>query len=246
MKKKWVIGGLLVFVAVVIVPAVINALYLVNGGYTTVWSGADMLAFYGAALGSVGTIVLGIVAWAQNKRLLKLEETKYTLEIQPFIMLVAWKTPMRKSFDFQEDTVQIAIANPNEANMALELRFSNTTNAFLTAEFVKIDYADGQDSVGWHIGYIGAVNRKLVLQPNASGVISFIGTFDEFKITCGKKKTRFTFILENRFGDKFTETFEAIVTLVKYTYVGDRVICNAKIVCDNYRVEKYQGENDEL
>lgn len=37
MKKKWAIGGLLVFVAVILVPIMINALYLINGGYITVW-----------------------------------------------------------------------------------------------------------------------------------------------------------------------------------------------------------------
>lgn len=65
------------FILFALVPLLINHLYIQNTGYITVWSGADVLAFYGSALGAVGTIVLGAVAWNQNRRLLKMEEHSF-------------------------------------------------------------------------------------------------------------------------------------------------------------------------
>lgn len=66
-----------VVVVVFIIPIIINELYRVNDGYITVWNGADVLSFYGAALGALGTIVLGVVAWRQNDRLLEIEERTF-------------------------------------------------------------------------------------------------------------------------------------------------------------------------
>lgn len=63
-----------------VIPIVINESYKSGKGYITVWTGADVLSFYGALIGAVGTIVLGIVAWKQNVRLLKIEERTFVAE----------------------------------------------------------------------------------------------------------------------------------------------------------------------
>lgn len=246
MKKRVLIFVLILVVVftIITIPIIINELYLINSGYTTVWEGADVLAFYGTLLGAIGTVVLGLVAWKQNERLLKLEEIKYTLEIQPFIMLTAWETPNYRFYTPSEKTVQIAISNPNDANCALVLSFSNTTNSFLTAEFLKLEYAYEAKSVDWTIGYIGSVNRKLVLQPSETGYITFIGTFDEFRNTCCKSKMKFTFMLENRFGNKFIEEFDAVICLMKRPYENRVVPYDAKICSDNYCVREYKKESN--
>ena len=78
--KRCTLGVAFILVAVVvafIIPIIINELYQVNDGYITVWNGADVLSFYGAVLGSLGTIALGVVAWEQNRRLLKIEENNF-------------------------------------------------------------------------------------------------------------------------------------------------------------------------
>ena len=66
-KKHWVV--LICVVAIVVlaaVPFIINEAYKVNSGYTTLWGAPDMLAFYGAVLGAIGTIALGALALWQN------------------------------------------------------------------------------------------------------------------------------------------------------------------------------------
>lgn len=91
MRKRTFFFGAVILIIVVAIPFIINQMYLVDEGYVTVWDGADVLAFYGAILGAIGTVVLGVVAWKQNERLLTLEETKYNLEMRPFVILTDWK-----------------------------------------------------------------------------------------------------------------------------------------------------------
>jgi len=80
-KKHRVIVAILVAIlsllAVIVVPLIINESYKSNEGYITVWGGSDVLSYFGAVVGAGGTIILGIVAWKQNARLLKLEENTF-------------------------------------------------------------------------------------------------------------------------------------------------------------------------
>ena len=65
MKKsriKWVIIGLIaVIIFVVGVPIIINECYKSNSGYTTLWSAADVLSYYGTILGALVAITTIIV-----------------------------------------------------------------------------------------------------------------------------------------------------------------------------------------
>lgn len=86
MKKAWnfITKHKLLLLAVVVVvfgiPMLINIAYLLGHKQAliiTEWDAADVLTFYGAIVGAAGTIVLGIIAWQQNARLLKIEENTF-------------------------------------------------------------------------------------------------------------------------------------------------------------------------
>ena len=104
-KKWWFwVSIVLIILAVVFVPILINESYkitLVPEGakYITEWYAADTLAYYGAALSFVGTVVLGALAFWQNEkaqetnnRLLELEKKskrgyfvpEYTTKVDSF------------------------------------------------------------------------------------------------------------------------------------------------------------------
>lgn len=59
------------------IPIMINEAYKKNEGYITVWQGEDVLSYTGSIFSFVGTIVLGVIAWQQNTRLLKIEENSF-------------------------------------------------------------------------------------------------------------------------------------------------------------------------
>lgn len=63
-KKKWLIVlavMAIVLVLVIGIPLIINELYKMGPGYITVWSGADMLSFYGTMLGTGATILAMVI-----------------------------------------------------------------------------------------------------------------------------------------------------------------------------------------
>lgn len=67
----FVILTILVFIVVLIL---VNEAYEKKEGYIIAWDGKDVLAYVGSVASAAGTIILGIIAWQQNARLLKLEE----------------------------------------------------------------------------------------------------------------------------------------------------------------------------
>ena len=70
---------MIIFIIVVFVfagIAVINGLFHIPL-IDTEWGGGDALTFFGSIFSGVGTIILGVVAWKQNERLLVIEEDNY-------------------------------------------------------------------------------------------------------------------------------------------------------------------------
>lgn len=54
---KWILIAVIALVLIVGVPIIINECYKTNSGYMTMWSAADMLAYYGTIVASVGAAV---------------------------------------------------------------------------------------------------------------------------------------------------------------------------------------------
>jgi hypothetical protein len=79
-RKEPKLVVLIIFLSVLVIvgtPIIINELYKIDKGYYTVWNANDVLAYTGTIISAIGTIVLGVVAWKQNTRLLKVEETTF-------------------------------------------------------------------------------------------------------------------------------------------------------------------------
>ena len=85
MKKKenkkfsplWIIIPLSVMIIgfLFFVPFWINSAYIEGGDYKTVWTGAEFLAFYGAALSAIGALFLGGLSIWQNRQIQKSNES---------------------------------------------------------------------------------------------------------------------------------------------------------------------------
>lgn len=71
--------GVLFFV--IGIPIIINELYKREGWYSTVWTGADVLAYYGTLLGAVATIVALIVTIRTTHKQVQ-SERMYQLELE--------------------------------------------------------------------------------------------------------------------------------------------------------------------
>lgn len=102
---------------VVGIPIIINECYKANCGYITVWSGADVLGYYGAILGStiaVATLTITIVftkKQIQRDAFLKNETEKWDKLKKIFLQMLSDINPM----SVLKDVMDNGIADPNKA-----------------------------------------------------------------------------------------------------------------------------------
>lgn len=91
MKKPWAKWFLLVlalFAVVIGIPVIINESYKTNSGYLTMWSAADMLAYYGTIVASVGAaagVFVSIKVAAKNYK----EDVR--ARVMPFIAVTPFE-----------------------------------------------------------------------------------------------------------------------------------------------------------
>ena len=215
MRKRTFFFGAVILIIVVAIPFIINQMYLVDEGYVTVWDGADVLAFYGAILGAIGTVVLGVVAWKQNERLLTLEETKYNLEMRPFVILTDWKVETFSLSALLSNLSQarlthcyLVVGEIQKANLQVFVTFTNTTQSFLTVQYDKSEYIQNRTCTEWGRACISTLNSKLAIQPNGNADICFLGTRETLYETFNKGTIKMSLILENRIGNKYIEEFD--------------------------------------
>lgn len=77
MKNIGVIIKVLVVIAllsVIGIPVLINELYKGQTFYITEWGASEILMYFGSILSFIGTIVLGFVAYMQNKKITDINE----------------------------------------------------------------------------------------------------------------------------------------------------------------------------
>lgn len=246
--KCMMIKALLVALLFIIgIPLIINWLYMQDEGFQTVWAGADALSFYGAILGAGGTIVLGVVAWKQNDRLLRLEETKYTLEVQPLVILVDWSVKAFYDF-FQSDdrgeTIWVSSSNEAKSDNGVEsqvinLQLVNSTNSFMTVEFLQVKNCISGLPLNWQKTYINKTNHKLRLKAGEEGSLALFLPLQEFEDAISNGALRFSLILENRFGVKYIEEFDADIRIAPPFPMGN--VTRLLVQTSNYKVEPYSN-----
>lgn len=97
------------FFLIVGIPLIINKVYLRNAGYVTVWGAKEVLAYYGAVLSFIGTVVLGyfsVLVAKQAKDISNKLMNKEMAESSPFAnmkteILVNTKTLEKCSVRFE-------------------------------------------------------------------------------------------------------------------------------------------------
>lgn len=71
----------------IVIPIIINAMYIDNKGYMTVWGGEEVLYFYGSVLSFIGTVFLGGLSLWQNERLNKINKNLTEHQYKPILAI---------------------------------------------------------------------------------------------------------------------------------------------------------------
>lgn len=124
-KRKLIkisIGTLLILFLTVGVPVIINECYKVGFGYSTIWSGTDILNYYGSILGSGIAVIALIITIVftrlqiQRESYLKTEKEKWDKIENIIASMLDEMNPIRISMK----TIHIGFSDPVQAIQALQ------------------------------------------------------------------------------------------------------------------------------
>ena len=217
----------------------------------------------GDLISFVGTIVLGIVAIIQTKeaneqakvanemsnRLMQLEENRYKLETRPFIILKDWDAFFENFYNiincheklYVQSTHFELTKGKNAFCVALELL--NTTQAYVTVQIKDVRYIDENRKVLDVHSYANTNNMNLRLNPGEFGTMVFWGEREKMIAALRYGKIRVNFYLENRFGERYQESFDAIVIVKESCKEEGKPF--VVVSASDYRIGKFIKGSDE-
>lgn len=242
-KAQKIIGSVIA-VIIILIPIVINEAYKLGEGYLVMWTAADLLEFYGAVLGFLGTVVLGYVALLQNSRLIKLEERRYLHDMQPFVTVTNWRARTTSSVDavISVDSLRFHIEKgtiESQSVVDIVLYFTNTSNSFTMINYNGAKVYHNDELLGeWNISSTNTPNVKLVLSEQSCGEILFCCTKKYFLSLAGKR-VELDLILENKLNERYKLLVDLIVTFVSFNnepYLSMHP--------QNYRMSKFIKDSD--
>lgn len=221
-------------IIVIFVLLVVQICFTVKAPYKwmeSVWEPGDLIAL-------VGTLTLGYISMRQtakandmSKKLMDIEIQRYKMEIRPFVMVTNWEVfPINHSDIVAASPKELYIKigscdlnNEKETAIGLVLTFQNTTAAPLLLSFKS---AKDQNN-SFSKGIANKNNEKLFLRPDQEKKITFCMTQNEIKSL--SHTIRWEFILENRFADRYQESFDTLVLNIEPKSLGDEWYCNLSV-----------------
>jgi len=167
------------------------------------------------------------------------EENNYKLEMCPLAIVANCKAntiTQEEQFNLVEGKklyTKVGGGELKEAMLGLSLFFRNTTNAY-----ISLMYSSAQSEVrNWDNSAANQPNSKLNLSSGKEGEIVFYSS-EEDLLKQRHKRIKFEMILENRFGERYKETFVVIITNLDKK--GTDWYCSMMV--QEYSVEKFSEE----
>lgn len=138
-KTKFIITAIILIMITMGIAIAINESYKVGNGYVTLWRPADTLAFYGMYLSFIGTTVLGVVAFYQNKKAQDLNKQLQILQQVQYIPMVSpTKVMIEAQSSNEHNSMNIQMPNINVVDLI--------ANGFNTTSCYHIDVEFKNDS----------------------------------------------------------------------------------------------------
>lgn len=230
----------IIIIIVTLIPVVIWISYRIGSCYVIIptdTSEGEFLSFYGTILSFVSTLGLGALALWQNikanrinNRLSLIEQKRFKLELQPFVVVTGWSLEEKNKESINENAgivycniIKMKKKDPQCAFLGLE--FTNTSNTYIMMKCSGVDiyfYRDncleGFPIEKLQVAYDDLYDNTLYLENGQRGKMIFYLPIDEIS-TINKRKLRLEFTLKNRFNDMYKEII--IIKIVNiYTFQG--------------------------
>ena len=179
LKGLWVISLGVLFMG----PVLINELYKVNKGYITLWDAKDVLAYYGAALGAVCTVIALImtILYTEFQR----KESRKN-EIKPLLDCDSEMLGANSSIDKESECILLKFERLSSSSTIGTEQY----NDIKSGKCICIKYLIENLGSGNAIMVNFAINGHTVLRP--------------FHIKINTKKTVYILMYQNYLDDLFT------------------------------------------
>ncbi len=209
------------------------------------------IGFAGAGMSGVITMLAlyftlehSIKANQLSEKLIDMEETRYKLEMRPFAFVSNWEafeiTPKELVDDPTQKFIQIGeYKHGNALGIALEL--TNTTQSC-----IAVSYSCGKSrsiNKNWGNAAVNQENLKMTLSSGEKDRFVFYASPD-FMEKQLHNRVSVELILENRFAERYKETFELIITSLsnKVSLKQGKWHCN--LFAQNYTIGRFKRNKD--
>ena len=109
----------------------------------------------------------------------------------------------------------------------------------MTVEFLQVKNCISGLPLNWQKTYINKTNHKLRLKAGEEGSLALFLPLQEFEDAISNGALRFSLILENRFGVKYIEEFDADIRIAPPFPMGN--VTRLLVQTSNYKVEPYSN-----
>lgn len=207
------------------------------------WGAGDLISF-------AGTMILGYIAIYQteqanlmSEKLMTIEENQYKTDIQPFVVVADWKGYELNTATMlmNDDRHHVCIGSyENGKALGVGIRLLNTTSSYVIAEYFRGD----TEGKSWFNSCVNQWNRKLYIKPGDSEEIIFYAS-ENYITALEDRKSTIYFILENRFGQRYIESFGLYITYLNPTFIfkENEIGCSATV--QDYKIVECSNQGEE-
>lgn len=147
-----------------------------------------------------------------SDRVLKLEEEQFKMEIRPFFLVTDWKVCKAVPAEFEDKhrtiAYQVGVGKERTDNrVALILELTNTTQSY---EIVRYSNATSSNEKRWGLCVSDRNGVSLGIPAGESRKFCFYSD-ESFFADIEGKTVSFEFVLENRFDERYKESFDLVV-----------------------------------
>lgn len=147
-----------------------------------------------------------------SERVMKLEEERFKMEIRPFVLVTDWQVceGIPTEFEDKHQTIAYQVGPSNDRVtdcVALILELTNTSQSYEIVRYCNATSKDGEkwglcveERNGPSLCILAGENRKICFYAGNSFFSDIEGT-----------AIKFEFVLENRFDERYRETFDLFV-----------------------------------
>lgn len=173
-----------------------------------------------------------------SDRVLKLEEEQFKMEIRPFFLVTDWKVCKAVPAEFEDKhrtiAYQVGVGKERTDNrVALILELTNTTQSY---EIVRYSNATSSNGKRWGLCVSDRNGISLGIPAGESRKFCFYSD-ESFFADIEGKTVSFEFVLENRFDERYKESFDLVV--IRFNW--ERKDCNIKP--QGYKIQAFTEDH---